>query len=76
MTSLYLRNLREHRALFETLESLDADVSAAADAAARCLQSGGKLLFCGNGGSAADAQHLASELTKRALRRSVERIPH
>ena len=68
MTSLYLRNLREHRALFETLESLDADVSAAAAAAARCLESGGKLLFCGNGGSAADAQHLASELTGRFVK--------
>jgi len=26
------------------------------------LNSGGKVLFCGNGGSAADAQHLAAEL--------------
>lgn len=35
-----------------------------ADAAARCaeaLRAGGKLLFCGNGGSAADCQHLAAE---------------
>src|SRR5574344_542298 len=29
------------------------------------LQSGGKIHFCGNGGSAADAQHLASELSGR-----------
>ena len=29
------------------------------------LQSGGKVLFCGNGGSAADAQHLAAELSGR-----------
>lgn len=27
-----------------------------------CLKSGGKIMFCGNGGSAADAQHLAAEL--------------
>jgi D-sedoheptulose 7-phosphate isomerase len=37
--------------------------------AARCLsaalQAGGKVLFCGNGGSAADAQHLAAELSGR-----------
>jgi D-sedoheptulose 7-phosphate isomerase len=35
-----------------------------AEAAGRCLtalQAGGKLLFCGNGGSAADSQHLAAE---------------
>ena len=31
----------------------------------RSLQSGGKILFCGNGGSAADAQHLAAELSGR-----------
>jgi D-sedoheptulose 7-phosphate isomerase len=31
----------------------------------KCLQLGGKILFCGNGGSAADAQHLAAELSGR-----------
>ena len=30
-----------------------------------CYKSGGKVLFCGNGGSAADAQHLAAELSGR-----------
>jgi D-sedoheptulose 7-phosphate isomerase len=33
-----------------------------------CLQSGGKLLFFGNGGSAADAQHLAAEFVGRFVR--------
>lgn len=32
------------------------------------LKGGGKVLFCGNGGSAADSQHLAAELTGRYLR--------
>lgn len=32
---------------------------------AKCLQEGGKALFCGNGGSAGDAQHLAAELSGR-----------
>ncbi len=32
---------------------------------ATSLQNGGKILFCGNGGSAADAQHLAAELSGR-----------
>jgi D-sedoheptulose 7-phosphate isomerase len=36
------------------------------------LRGGGKLMFCGNGGSAADSQHLATELLIR-LRGSVER---
>ena len=35
------------------------------DEAVRCYQRGGKLMLCGNGGSAADAQHLATELVSR-----------
>lgn len=38
------------------------------------VKKGGKLLFCGNGGSAADAQHLAAEFTVR-LRPHVNREP-
>jgi len=41
---------------------------AAADAMTQCLRSGNKILFFGNGGSAADAQHLAAELSGRFLR--------
>src|ERR1700721_4303553 len=42
------------------------------DACEASLRGGGKLMFCGNGGSAADSQHLATELLIR-LRGSVER---
>jgi len=48
------------------------DILAAAEHIARCFQQNGKLLLCGNGGSAADAQHLAAEfvsvLTQSFLR--------
>lgn len=37
----------------------------AAAAMVECLQSGGKILTCGNGGSAGDAQHFSSELLNR-----------
>jgi D-sedoheptulose 7-phosphate isomerase len=43
-------------------------VAAAAEAMTTCLRSGNKILFFGNGGSAADAQHLAAELSGRFLR--------
>jgi D-sedoheptulose 7-phosphate isomerase len=33
-----------------------------------CLRGGGKILFCGNGGSAADAQHLAAEFVGRFVK--------
>src|SRR5690242_16212153 len=42
------------------------------DACETSLRAGGKLMFCGNGGSAADSQHLATELLIR-LRGKVER---
>lgn len=40
-------------------------VAHAADIITRALQTGHRVLFCGNGGSAADAQHLAAELSGR-----------
>ena len=46
-------------------EALMARVQAAADAMVQSLKAGGKVHFCGNGGSAADAQHLAAELSGR-----------
>lgn len=45
-------------------EQAQAVVDVARDMAL-CLARGGKLLFCGNGGSAADAQHLAAEFVNR-----------
>lgn len=41
------------------------DIADTAALAAGALEAGGKLLFCGNGGSAADAQHLATEYVVR-----------
>ena len=52
-------------------ELADAVVRAV-DACETSLRGGGKLMFCGNGGSAADSQHLATEMLIR-LRSSVER---
>lgn len=40
-------------------------IEAAASAMTTCFRNGHKVLFCGNGGSAADAQHLAAELSGR-----------
>ena len=44
-----------------------AAVAAAAEAMIACLEGGGTVFFCGNGGSAADAEHLAGELSGRYL---------
>ena len=44
---------------------LAAPISIAAAAMGDCLKAGGKVMACGNGGSAADAQHFAAELVNR-----------
>jgi len=49
----------------QCLESLSQPLLDAAHAVVNCLQGGGKVLACGNGGSAADAQHFAAELVNR-----------
>lgn len=43
-------------------------VTAIADAVVKALRAGKKVLWCGNGGSAAEAQHMAAELSGRFLR--------
>lgn len=45
--------------------TLQAQLIAAANAAIQCLKNGGKILLAGNGGSAADAQHIAGEFVSR-----------
>jgi len=55
----------DHIALFERSRPLLAPAAALAEAAISVLKSGGKLLLAGNGGSAADSQHIATELTVR-----------
>lgn len=46
-------------------QSLAGPIAAAVEAMCACLRAGGKVLACGNGGSAADAQHFAAELVNR-----------
>ena len=49
-------------------ESISADIGAAASLVRGVLANGGTLFFCGNGGSAADAQHLATEYVVRYMK--------
>lgn len=52
------QHMLEDKALLQQLDEAVAQLVAT-------LKQGGKVLFCGNGGSAADAQHLAAELSAR-----------
>jgi len=69
--SLAVARIRDCASLMQSLlQSSDylRTVAYVADAMTRCLRSGNKILFFGNGGSAADAQHLAAELNGRFLK--------
>ena len=48
----------------QELAPIGGDILAAYELLADCFQNGGKLLVGGNGGSAADAEHIAGELMK------------
>ncbi len=59
-----------HKKMVARLEAKDAKVIVgAADAITRGIRRGGRVYICGNGGSAADAQHIAGELVGRFERR-------
>jgi len=58
----------EHLEVAKTLPTLASTVSSVVDLFYASMARGGQLLIAGNGGSAADAQHMAAELTGRFLR--------
>lgn len=63
---------KEHSQVAASLSQLTQDVSEAVDKIYSSMAAGGHLFVAGNGGSAADAQHIAAELTGRYM---LERQP-
>ena len=59
--------LRHRTVVDRVLEDLVGGIEHAAEMVAQVLRAGGKVLLFGNGGSAADAQHIAAELVGRYL---------
>jgi len=65
-TALLARSLQEHLAAIQALlDSRLNDIDASGRLICDALKAGNKILLCGNGGSAADAQHIAAELVGR-----------
>ncbi len=60
--------LAEHHAVFDALGALAGNIESVGEVLAETLRCGGKLMLCGNGGSAADSQHIAAELTGRFIK--------
>lgn len=57
--------IQDNLAITQALAGFEAPLNRAADMVLHCLTAGGKLLICGNGGSASDATHMATEFLCR-----------
>lgn len=68
---IVMKRLKEHGEILDCIindESFISQLYRISDAIVKCYTNNGKVLLCGNGGSAADAQHLAAELVSRFYR--------
>jgi len=66
MLEMIQKELQAHKVTIEkTTDTMIPDILKATELIVNTLQNGNKVLLCGNGGSAADAQHIAAELTGR-----------
>jgi len=69
MKQIVLDSIQEHKKLLTAFEANGIEsVLAAAEMITNCLKEQGFIYICGNGGSAADAQHIAGELIGRFMR--------
>jgi len=65
MKSIIINEFAEHLKVAQKISSLTDQVEIAVQLCIDSLQNGGKILIFGNGGSAADAQHIAAEMVGR-----------
>ncbi len=65
---VFAKAIADHLDVVRQLESHQPALEAIARAMAAALRQGGKILWCGNGGSAADSQHMAAEIVGRFRR--------
>ncbi len=65
MKSVFIQRLHEHHEVMRAIESQGELFEQIAQKMIDSIKSGGKICFMGNGGSAADSQHLAAELVGR-----------
>ncbi len=69
MKELIKKTLTDHCRMLEKLEQSGiGTIEKAAKTIIKCIEKGGTIYICGNGGSAADAQHIAGELIGRFLK--------
>jgi D-sedoheptulose 7-phosphate isomerase len=66
--AVFDKTLKEHTDCFKKLDGLRDPINEAANTILSALMAGKKILICGNGGSASDAQHFAAEIVGRYTR--------
>ena len=66
--TIFAKSIAEHQDVVRALEGQQPALEAIARAMSSALHAGGKILWCGNGGSAADSQHFAAEIVGRFKR--------
>jgi D-sedoheptulose 7-phosphate isomerase len=60
--------LSDHRTALDALPALEPAINKAAQLCLNAIKNGGKIMICGNGGSAADSQHFSTEIAGRFLK--------
>lgn len=63
--SIIEERIHDHEIVLQATKALQSDIERAGVLIGKALAEGHKVLFCGNGGSAADSQHLAAEFVGR-----------
>jgi D-sedoheptulose 7-phosphate isomerase len=61
----FVSELEEHQSMIDRLVNCTGVIESAGELLINTLKQGGKVLLCGNGGSAADCQHIAAEFVVR-----------
>ena len=66
---MVIEELKDHQQLIQkVIDSLSGEIETACEMIVSTLKNGNKVLLAGNGGSAADAQHIAAELSGRFVK--------
>ena len=65
MIEIIRNEIKLHNEVSKAMERLSSSIESVAKLAIDCIESNGKIILFGNGGSAADAQHIAAELVGR-----------
>ena len=63
-----LKNFKEHHSVLEKTEATFQATEKTAEKIISCFKNNGKLLICGNGGSASDSNHLAAEFVNKYMK--------